>query len=291
MNTTRAEHADPGRAAHWICRTCGTQFAASAEPPARCPICADERQYVGPRGQEWTTLEALRRDHANRIEEDGGIVGIGTEPEFAIAQRALLVRTPAGNVLWDCVTLVDDATVDAVEGLGGIDAIAISHPHYYSSVVEWSRAFGGAPVLLHEADREWVMRPDRAIEHWSGDRREILPGLTLHRLGGHFPGSTVLHWAEGAGGEGALLTGDTIQVVLDRRWVSFMYSYPNQIPLPASEVRRIGEAVEPLAFERLYGAWWGRNVLADAKGAVRRSVARYLAALEDRPRPLAVPVA
>lgn len=67
------------------------------------------------------------------MRDDLGLVGIGTEPSFAIGQRALLVRTPQGNVLWDSITLIDDATVDAVRKLGGIRAIAISHPHYYSS--------------------------------------------------------------------------------------------------------------------------------------------------------------
>lgn len=265
---------------HWICRTCGVQFEASPRPPAGCPICEDERQYVRWKGQAWTTLAELCRDHSNRIEEeDAGVVGIGTEPEFAIGQRALLLRTEAGNVLWDCVSLLDDATVAEVERLGGIRAIAVSHPHYYSSVVEWSRAFGGAPVFLHEADRSWVMRPDPAIRFWAGDSRELLPGLTLHRLGGHFAGGAALHWAAGAGGRGALFTGDIIQVVQDWRWVSFMYSYPNLIPLSAAEVRRIAATVEPLAFERLFGAWWERNVMADAAGAVQRSAKRYLAAL------------
>lgn len=127
------------------------------------------------------------------------------------------------------------------------------------------------------------MRSDPAIVFWSGEMHEVGDGLTLLRLGGHFPGGTVLHWAGGAEGAGALFTGDILQVVADRRWVSFMYSYPNLIPLPAHEVTRMAAAVEPFAFERLYGAWWGRCILEDAKGAVRRSAARYLAALERTP--------
>ena len=265
---------------NWICETCGTQFDAAAAPPAHCPICEDERQYVGWNGQRWTTLEDLRRDHSNRIEDDAGVIGIGTVPGFAISQRALLLQTAAGNVLWDCITLLDDATRAEVARLGGIDAIAISHPHFYSGMVEWSHAFGGVPIYLHEADREWVMRRDESIVHWSGESREILPGVTLLRLGGHFPGGTVLHWADGADGAGALFVGDIIAVVQDRRSVSFMYSFPNLIPLPAAEVQRIAAAVEPYAFERVYGGWWGLNVLQDAKAAVRRSADRYQRALE-----------
>jgi glyoxylase-like metal-dependent hydrolase (beta-lactamase superfamily II) len=189
------------------------------------------------------------------------------------------VETPAGNVLWNCVSLVDDGTVAEVGRRGGVAAIAISHPHFFTGVAEWSRAFGGVPVLLHADDRAWVTRPDGAIHLWEGETREVLPGsgLTLVRCGGHFPGSCVLHWAGGAGGAGALLTGDTITVVADRRWVSFMYSYPNLIPLGADAVRRIVAAVTPYPFDRLSGGWAGSVVATDAKGAVRRSAERYLA--------------
>jgi glyoxylase-like metal-dependent hydrolase (beta-lactamase superfamily II) len=264
---------------NFICTTCGTQFAESATPPAHCPICMDERQYIGWQGQQWTTLAALRRDHHNRIKlEEPGLTGIGTEPGFAIGQRALLVQTPAGNVLWDCISLLDEATLAAVQALGGIAAIAISHPHYYSSLVEWSRAFA-APVYLHEADRQWVMRPDPAIRFWAGESQPLPGGLTLIRCGGHFAGGTVLHWPAGAAGQGALLTGDILQVVSDRRYVSFMYSYPNLIPLPAAKVRRIVAAVAPYPFDRIYGAWWDRVVVSEAKAAVERSATRYLAAL------------
>src|ERR671935_1572584 len=134
----------------FICVTCGTQFPPSEDEPERCPICEDERQYVGHDGQRWTTLDELRRDHRAEIREEGpGLLGIGTEPSFAIGQRALLVQAPGGNVLWDCVSLIDDATADAVRALGGLRAVAVSHPHYYSAMVEWSRAFGGVPVYLH----------------------------------------------------------------------------------------------------------------------------------------------
>jgi len=75
------------------------------------------------------------------------------------------------------------------------------------------------------------------------------------------------------------LTGDTIAVVEDRRYVSFMYSYPNLIPLSASAVRRIVEAVEPFDYDRIYGGWWDEVVPSDAKAAVARSAARYLRAI------------
>ena len=264
---------------HHICVTCGAQFAATAAPPPNCVICNDERQYVGHQGQRWTTLAELRRDHRNTLEDVApGLTGIATEPRFAIGQQAHLIETPAGNVLWNCISLIDDDTIAAVERRGGLAAIAISHPHFFTGMAEWSAAFGGVPIYLHADDAEWVTRPDDALHFWQGETADPLPGsgLTLIRCGGHFPGSCVLHWPDGAGGAGALLTGDTITVVSDRRWVSFMFSYPNLVPLGAGAIRGIVAAVEPYAFDRLYGGWSGSVVASDAKEAVRRSAARYL---------------
>ena len=257
-----------------ICTTCGTQYPPAERPPERCPICEDERQYVGLQGQRWITLEALSKTHRNTLYQEGqGIWGIGTEPKFAIGQRALLIQTPAGNLLWDCISLLDPDTVALVKALGGISAIAISHPHYYSSMVEWSHAFGRVPIYLHEKDRQWVQRPDPSIHFWSGETHALDSTFTLIRLGGHFAGYQVLH------GAGALFTGDLPQVCMDRRWVSFMYSYPMLIPLPAREVERIAAALEPWEFETIYGAWWDRVVRADGKDVVRRSAERYVRAL------------
>src|SRR3546814_10104978 len=139
----------------FVCSTCGTQFGESAGEPERCPVCEDEPQYVSRGGRQWTTLDALRDTHRNRVEPEAeDLLGIGTEPGLAIGQRALLVRSPGGNLLWDCIALVDEDTVARVREAGGIRAIAISHPHYYSGMVEWSRAFGNVPILLHAARLE-----------------------------------------------------------------------------------------------------------------------------------------
>ena len=120
----------------WICKTCGTQFAPSEQPPEACPICLDERQYVGYDGQQWTTLALMQKaGFRNEFREhEVHLIGIGTTPSFAIGERALLVQNEHGNVLWDCMSLLDDETVAAIERLGGLTAIAISHPHYYSTV-------------------------------------------------------------------------------------------------------------------------------------------------------------
>src|SRR5262245_62139823 len=105
--------------ANYLCVTCGTQYAESAAPPAKCPICEDSRQYVPATGQKWTTPEELyvsRRNLWQNCEPD--LFGIGTTPEFAIGQRALLIRTANGNFLWDCIALLDQATIQLLHSLG-----------------------------------------------------------------------------------------------------------------------------------------------------------------------------
>jgi glyoxylase-like metal-dependent hydrolase (beta-lactamase superfamily II) len=261
----------------YICLTCGVQQAPSASAPQRCPICEDERQYVRQGGQAWTTIaELAAQGHRVELRElEPELTGIGAQPAVGIGQRALLVRTPGGNFLWDCFGYIDDAGVAAIRAMGGIAGIAMSHPHFYGVMVEWSQAFGGCPIWISADDRMWVQRNDPAIIEWRGTR-EVLPGVTLIQTGGHFEGSAVLHWTGGGGGRGALLVGDTITVVPDVRAVSFMRSYPNLIPLPAAEIRRIVAAVKPYPFEIVYGGWWDRVTRSDGKGAVERSARRYL---------------
>jgi hypothetical protein len=140
-----------------VCTACGTEFPPGPPPPA-CPICEDERQFVPPEGQRWTTFADLRRDH--RVEWTKlapGLHQLAVAPHFAIGQRALLIETAGGNVLWDLVALLDEATLARIAGMGGLAAIAISHPHYCTTHRLWAEAFD-APVWLHADDARWVQR-------------------------------------------------------------------------------------------------------------------------------------
>jgi glyoxylase-like metal-dependent hydrolase (beta-lactamase superfamily II) len=261
------------------CEQGGAQFPESGAPPAACPICEDERQFVNWKGQTWLSREQFGASHRLVRRDDLGLVGFAVEPGFAIGQRALLIREPDGCVLWDCVPLVTSEAIEHVRSLGGLKAIAVSHPHFYGAVADWSEAFGSVPIYLHGNDRQWITRPHPAIVAWSGESHRISDGIALVRTGGHFAGGTIMHWRGGAEGRGALLTGDIAMAAMDRRWVSFMYSFPNYIPLNASAVRAIWRAVEPLAFDRLYGAWWGKNIASGARAAFEASVKRYLDAI------------
>lgn len=263
----------------FICTACGTQYPASEKPPALCRICEEERQYVPPRGQSWSTLDALCLSHMNSYREyEPNVIGIGSQPAFAIGQRALLVRTPGGNILWDCIATLDAATVTMIKGLGGIQAIAISHPHFYTTMGEWAQRFG-CPIHLNAADQDWIMHPNPAVKLWYGDTFKLWDGVTLIRCGGHFEGGTVLHWAGGAGGRVLVCAGDILAVTTDRKWLSFMRSYPNFIPLSAREVEHIGAAMQPFPFDVLYGHYFDRVIASEAKQVLEKSVARYVAAV------------
>jgi hypothetical protein len=260
----------------YLCATCGTSYPDSAAPPDGCAICVDERQFVPAAGQSWTTRDAIAATHRNEWRRhEPNLLSLRTVPAFAINQRAFVVRTPEGNVLWDCIALLDPATEELVQALGGLHAIAVSHPHYYTTVQDWAAAFD-ATVLLHAADRQWLMRPHPSIRFWEDESLEVLPGLTLVRLGGHFEGSTVLHWAGTEDGLGALLAGDTVGVTPGGRRVSFMWSYPNLMPLPAATVRRVAERLAPWRYARIYGAFEGQEVLANGPAIVAGSAERYV---------------
>jgi hypothetical protein len=248
-----------------ICATCAVE---RDEPtPEVCPICADERQYVPEDGQKWLSLDGLAQEGQQTLlkENEPGLIGIQTAPTVGIGQTAQLVVTPKGSLLWDPVGYVDDRAVQAVLEPGPVLAIAASHPHMFGVQVEWSHQLGGVPVLVADADREWLGRNDHVIEYWSGGHT-IAEGLTLHQTGGHFPGSAVVHWAAGADGKGVLLTGDTVYPNPDRRSISFMRSYPNHLPLSGTVALRIAAQLGGLTFDRIYGNF--NNVIASGAQAI-----------------------
>ena len=240
-------------------------------------MCADERQWVPPGGQRWTTLaELAAAGHRSDIRPvEPGLTGIGADPPVAIGQRSLLVTSAEGNLLWDPSGFVDDAAVAAVRALGGLRFVTASHPHFYGAIASWARAFG-AEIVVPADDVAWLRAdPELPVRLWSGVL-EVLPGVTLVQCGGHFPGSAVLHWAAGASGRGVLLSGDTIFVAPGEDRVSFIWSAPNRLPLSEAAVTGVWEAVRPYAFDRIYGGWWSPVLRSGAWETVRRSAARYI---------------
>jgi hypothetical protein len=257
-----------------LCATCGVE---TAEPlPETCAICADERQWVPKSGQHWTSVEEHVADgmRIDIVEDEPGLWAITSEPAVGIGQRALLVQTAEGNLLWDPIGTVTDAAVEQVRELGGLEVVTASHPHMYGVQCAWAEALD-ARVLVNERDAEWVQRPHERIALWDGEVSP-LPGVRLIRFGGHFPGSAMVLWEAGGDGEGSLLSGDTIQPKPDRRSVSFMRSFPNNIPMSPGVVQRIVDQLAPLPYRRIYGNIPGQ-LIEDGPAAVERSAARHIA--------------
>jgi len=263
----------------WICSTCGVQFAPGPDTPDACPICQDSRQYVGWPGQTWTTASMLNAQHAIHFEDCAGVATMVSRPSFAIAQRAFLVPCGSAVVMWECLSQVSDDALRRLDAMGGVQAIAISHPHFYAAMVDWSDALGGIPIYLHAADRQWVQRHSPALHFWEGDRLALSDGLELVHLPGHFEGSTGLWWKHGPRPGGSLFPGDALQVSADRRFTSFMYSYPNHIPLGPTALRRLEARLAPLRFADLFGFAPGRQIVGEAQARVALSFERYRAAI------------
>jgi glyoxylase-like metal-dependent hydrolase (beta-lactamase superfamily II) len=258
-----------------ICSTCGTHYSPVKSLPALCLICADDRQYIGHQGQQWISWQELTPNRSIRFQQlDDRVYDLRLSPNFAIGQKAHLILSKSGNILWDCLPFIDEPAVAYIQSKGGIQAIAISHPHYYSLMTEWSRLFN-CPIYLHQHDAQWVMDDSPSIHYWEGQALDLWDGIRLIHTGGHFPGSCVLHLPPQAH-RGILLTGDTIYVAQDRTKVSFMYSYPNLIPLAQKDIVQIRERLAPIPFETVYGAFEGQIIPSNGKAIVNQSIDRYL---------------
>jgi len=270
-----------------ICVTCGMQYDQPLdEPPESCKICDDPRQYVPATGQSWTSLNHLgsqkfhniwtQNKHDSRIFSIQSEINTGVNNEsftanmhgtskrqkVGIGQRAVFIQTEHGNVLWDTVPYIDQDFINEVAEKGGLKAIILSHPHFYTTDLEWAAAFN-CPVYLAVEDQEWLCRgddPENPMRKFiTNETQEIVPGVTAIKCGGHFPGSLVLHARE------SLFLSDTIMIVpsglyhIDRVpgtvSYTFMYSFPNMIPLSPDEILRIWESIKPFEFAVTYGAF------------------------------------
>ncbi len=257
-----------------ICTTCGTQYPPNQPLPELCPICNDDRQYLPETGQNWTRLAELNKTHQVRISQlSAQIWSLKMQPDFAIANRALLVQSPGGNILWDCMPLLDEQTEDFIRSVGGLKAIAFSHPHYYTTMNEWAARFA-CPVYIHENDRPWILYPGEAIRLWNGARHELWDGIQIIHTGGHFPGSCVLHLPSETD-RGTLLCGDSLLLSRSKRHLAVMFSYPNQILLPRDEFAAFDGRTAGLAFDNLHGAFDHQDLTGNAMTVFTTSMQRY----------------
>ncbi|KAG5658062.1 hypothetical protein KAF25_007013 [Fusarium avenaceum] len=277
MGITTESH-DPVTADAWlVCDTCGTQFPTGDRSKVKtCHICDDPRQFVPASGQSFTPLGELKKKHKNEwtpCASDPNITFISSTPRLAIGQRAILIKTPKGNILWDCISLLDDETIERINDLGGLKAIVISHPHFYSTHVQWARAFA-CPVYLSSEDKTWTTLSSTHQVLLTEASTPILDtGATAIKLGGHFPGSLVLHY------NGRLFIADTLMTTASGvgNWdvdatgaersrpeglnsFSFLWSIPNFIPLGVEDMVRMWKALRDVDFTATHGGFVGMDI-------------------------------
>jgi hypothetical protein len=256
-----------------ICTACGTQYPAG-NTPEFCTICLDDRQYIPERGQTWKTHDELNREHSIRINKlHDRLYELEIIPVFAIGQRAFLVIADNGNVLWDCIGLLNEPSIEFIRSKGGLKAIAFSHPHYYSNMNDWAETFD-CPVYIHQSDEQWIVNKGRHIHLWKGNEKSLWDGMRVINIGGHFPGSSILHVPFLSPG-GTVLCGDTLYLSPSKKHFSVMYSYPNRIPLPLHEVQRIKKQFDTIPFDSIYGFYSYQNLAQDVKKILGDSLNRY----------------
>ena len=277
----------------FICTACGTQYPPSASRSARCTICEDERQFVPLAGQSWTTLSRPRATSTAGASMSPASSASARSPAFAIGQRALLMLTPNGNILWDCISLIDDATVTLIKGARR--AAMPSPSRTRTSTRRWRS--GAAPSAACPSTPMPTMRagscgPTRASSSGRA-RRLAAPGRDADPRRRPFPGRHHAALGQGAEGRGVVCAADIATVNMDRKSFTFMRSYPNFIPLSAEGARRIGAALAPFPFDRVYSHFFDRFIESGAKQILQASVDRYVAAVRaptiETPTPYAGP--
>lgn len=257
-----------------ICCTCGTQYPINYTSN-ECFICNEERQYVPESGQSWTNPKTLSLNHKNKIVElNDCLFEIVITPTFAIGQRAFLVISESGNILWDCIPLLDEETNAFINSKGGLKAVCFSHPHYYSNMNNWAETFN-CPIYIHKKDEPFIMEKVENIILWEGDEVQILDDVKMINIGGHFEGSSILLIPK-MSPKGTMLCGDTMYLSPSKKHFAIMYSYPNRIPLPLSEIRRIKQRLNTISFDVIFGFYSYQNLTENAKKILNNSIERYL---------------
>ncbi|TKX23442.1 hypothetical protein C1H76_4510 [Elsinoe australis] len=250
-----------------ICVACGTQYDVTYKQGLeRCKICDDPRQFIPPSGQQWTSLGREKGKHENKWEQDASddrIWHLYADPKLGIGERASLIKTPHGNIIWDCFAYLSQDLVDFVRGCA---ALVISHPHFYTTHLVWAQLLH-CPIYVHSADSEWLSRPcpPSLQRHLiTSPTQEILPGVTAIQTGGHFPGSMVLHYDRHLFVADSIMTQPAAYTPEPRPEgmgaYSFMWSIPNMIPLGPEGVKAIWDAVKGVEFSETHGLMMGMDV-------------------------------
>ena len=226
-------------------------------------------------GQIWIKPSDLLKNHSvklNRLQDN--LYELFINPMFAIGQRALLVLSKHGNILWDCIPMLDEMTIEFIKAKGGLKAIAFSHPHFYSNMNDWAEYFN-CPIYIHNKDVEHNMVKGKHVTLWDGDEFPLWDEMKIMQIGGHFAGSSILH-VPFLSKEGSIICGDTLFLSPSKKHFSVVYSSPNRIPLPLAEITRIKKRFDNIPFDSFYGYIKTQNLHKDVKEILETSMAKYV---------------
>lgn len=290
-----------------ICETCGAQSDVQnpkeLQQRDECFICLDPRQAVPESGQKWTKisnwLTNSSRLQCNLVPQDNfdpGLFRVMAKDYtnmVGIGQTPWLILTEKGIVIWDCSAYFTVDLFNSIKQLSSlyqvpIVAIAISHPHFYTTSLTWAKALQ-TKLYISNLDKRWYQRDhdSKHINFFKSSQIEIIPGITMIRCGGHFDGSCVLHWdrkiakcpkglGTGKKETGVIFCSDTFAPASDRKQITFMWSYPNFIPLPPKDIVQIWKSVQQFEFDDILGAWPGKYIYGDARQKVLKSAKNFV---------------
>ena len=245
----------------YVCANCGF-WQRYFERPGWCPLCMDVRHVVPREGWRFLDLSAAQQAWPTCWEELGeGAWRFWNEPVEGIGPSGYLLRQDGGNVFFEGCTVFDDAALDYIAALGGINVLSASHPHSYGALWQLQDRFG-PELALPAADFAWTAAL-RVTWPWD-DMLAPMPGVTLHRTAGHFEGHAILHDAR----RRLLLCGDAFKFELDptdrRRatTISTHKAFVRGVPLTPFELGRYRTIFASLDF----AATWTPFEQADNSG-------------------------
>ena len=239
---------------HLSCTHCGfwhRWFEGQRPITLNCVLCSDVRNALPPDGWDYADVARVSASIRPRWKEfTPGIWGFWCEPRYGLAGTGWLIRRDDGNVAFEGAPFYHDEALEQVERLGGVRALGASHPHGYGAIWQLQERFR-PELVIHREDIRYTKAFQ--VTTVADDVHEMVPGLTLHHVGGHYEGQCVLH--EEA--RRALFVGDSLKFDdFDTEGrvhsLSCHKGYHYHIPLSKEELARYRRVYLELPFERSF---------------------------------------
>ena len=230
---------------HFACANCG--FWQLHFDPPDCPVCTDVRNDLPEDGWHFLPEREVADTHegdAKQIADD--LWAFTTTPHLGLGGTGWLIVRDGGNIAFEAAPFYSDAMLARIEALGGIAMLAASHPHGYGALHQLQTAFD--PTLALHRDDLRYSKAFRVTAPYD-DTLELVPGYTLHHVGGHYAGQAALHDAKAK----RLFCGDMFKIDQDETGrsthVSSHKAFHKDIPLTHGELQHYRDVIAPLDFE------------------------------------------